>query len=129
MTTELRTVETTNATAKTLNPRLGGRNGALADVVEDHRSPVRALAVSPAGPTLASGDASGAVKLWDFRTRKPLFDLPHAVEHVEHCEERVLTADGTRLICRSDSHKLCEFTVAHKTPLDGAAGASLAEHP
>jgi hypothetical protein len=27
MTTELRTVETTNATAKTLNPRLGGRNG------------------------------------------------------------------------------------------------------
>ena len=63
-----------------------------------------------------------------FETGKPLFDLPHAVEHVEHCEER-LTADGTRLICRSDSHKLFEFTVAHKTPLDGAAGASLAEHP
>jgi WD40 repeat protein len=48
-------------------------------MLEGHKRPVRRLALSPDGKTLASGDHGGVVKLWDVTAREELLTLePHS---------------------------------------------------
>ena len=56
-----------------------------------HQTEVAALAFSPDGKTLASGDASGMIKLWDLTTGKELV--------LGKGRERENTCEGTAVLC------------------------------
>ncbi len=51
-------------------------------VLRGHRHRVTALAVSPDGEWLASGDGGGDVRIWDLRTAESLRKLPGRVDDV-----------------------------------------------
>jgi eukaryotic-like serine/threonine-protein kinase len=70
-----------------------------------HEREVRALAMSPDGRTLASGDDVGVVRLWDLRTGSAVYVLKG---HAFSINRLVFSADGTLLASaaetNSDSH-------------------------
>jgi COMPASS component SWD3 len=60
-----------------------------------HKAPVRAVAISANGQSIASGDDDKTVKLWDALTGKLLFDLNG---HVQNIKSVAFTPDGTTLV-------------------------------
>ncbi|RUT00774.1 hypothetical protein DSM106972_071830 [Dulcicalothrix desertica PCC 7102] len=60
-----------------------------------HKAPVRAVAISPNGQSIASGGDDKTVKLWDALTGKLLFDLNG---HVQNIKSVAFTPDGTTLV-------------------------------
>jgi eukaryotic-like serine/threonine-protein kinase len=65
-----------------------------------HERDVKALAMSPDGHTLASGDQVGTVRLWDLRTGSALADLKG---HVLPISRLVFSADGSLLASAADA--------------------------
>ncbi len=65
-----------------------------------HERDVRALAMSPDGRTLASGDAVGMVKLWDLRTSSAVGELKG---HALAISRLVFSADGSLLATAADA--------------------------
>ncbi len=72
-----------------------------------HERNVRALAMSPDGRTLASGDEVGMVRLWDLRTGSAVGVLKG---HALSISRLVFSADGSLLASAADtdSHSHCE---------------------
>jgi eukaryotic-like serine/threonine-protein kinase len=72
-----------------------------------HERDVRALALSPDGHTLASGDEAGTVRLWDLRTGSGVRVLQG---HALSISRLVFSADGSLLASAADadSHAHCE---------------------
>ena len=72
-----------------------------------HERNVRALAMSPDGRTLASGDEVGMVRLWDLRTGSAVCVLKG---HALSISRLVFSADGSLLASAADtdSHSHCE---------------------
>ncbi len=72
-----------------------------------HERNVRALAMSPDGRMLASGDEVGMVRLWDLRTGLAVGVLKG---HAHSISRLVFSADGSLLVSAADtdSHARCE---------------------
>ena len=51
-----------------------------------HEAFVTALAFSPDGQTLISGDLAGAIKVWSVQSGRFLFNLTHQVRKIERIE-------------------------------------------
>ena len=91
-----------------------------------HERDVTALAMSPDGRTLASGDKVGMVRLWDLRTGSPVFVLKG---HTLSISRLVFSAEGSLLVSSADSdgHSPCEVilwetaTGRELAPIDGHA--------
>jgi WD40 repeat protein/serine/threonine protein kinase len=86
-----------------------------------HGRDVRALALSPNGRTLASGDAVGTVRLWDLRTGSAVREFKGHVRSISHL---VFSADGSLLASASDadSHSRSEVVL-----WEAATGRQLAQ--
>jgi len=82
--------------------------GALADILQDnprlkqyfygHTAPVTAVALSPDGKTLASGDAANVILLWDVATAKMVAQI---AGHTGGITGLDFSADGQRLASSS----------------------------
>jgi WD40 repeat protein len=72
------------------------------------------VAFSPDGQTLASGDASGAIILWDVKRRRPLSPL---VGHARNVERLVFSPDGKTLASGSADSTLQLWNVTAHTRL------------
>lgn len=71
---------------------------------------VTALAVSPDGHTLASGDETGIVILWDIATGQRLH--PRLTEHTFRISALIFSPDGRRLISTDNRENLIQWDVA-----------------
>jgi WD40 repeat protein/predicted Ser/Thr protein kinase len=71
-------------------------DGGIARRLAAHRSPIRSFAFSPDGKTLATGGASGVIKLWHVPTMQELFDLrgPGGA-----CARLEFSNDSRNLVC------------------------------
>jgi WD40 repeat protein/serine/threonine protein kinase len=67
------------------------RSGACVADFEEQRVPVNALALSPDGRTLASGDREGQVRLWDMRSQRCLRSF---LGHAGHVRAVTFVCDG-----------------------------------
>jgi eukaryotic-like serine/threonine-protein kinase len=65
-----------------------------------HERNVRALAASPDGKALASGDEVGTIRLWDLQTGGPALELKG---HVLAISRLVFSADGSLLASAADT--------------------------
>ena len=73
-----------------------------------HERDVRALALSPDGRTLASGDQVGTVRLWDLRTGAALCDLNG---HALSISRLVFSADGSLLASAAETESQSQSEV------------------
>jgi WD40 repeat protein len=92
------------------------RTGALASPPLEHPNGFpTSVAFSPDGQTLASGDASGAIILWDVKSKRRL--PPQLVGHAQNVERLVFSPDGKTLASGSNDWTLQLWNVATHTRL------------
>ena len=95
-------------------------------VMRDASSPIRAVAFSPAGDRLASGDVNGRVRIWDVaeaETGQPLDEEMSSISAIAMSPDGQLVAtggdDGQVRIREADDGR------AAREPLEGGAGAKI----
>ncbi|MEO1439787.1 MAG: protein kinase, partial [Chloroflexota bacterium] len=92
-----------------------------------HEAPVRTLALSPDGTTLATGSADGTIRLWDAGTGTPL----HVIEVGQVVA--TLATDGTAIYAGDETGTLtvisADGTLTQSIDTGGGAVWSLAAHP
>ncbi|MBI4955209.1 MAG: hypothetical protein HY908_24510 [Myxococcales bacterium] len=109
----------------------GARSSLLVFAVEGHallaelpsgKAQVRDVCLSSDGSRAATGGDDGVVRVWDLRSRKQLFELPHGGGVIA----LAMSADGARVFSAGRSGAVRIWDAAAGTPLatlDGHVGA------
>jgi WD40 repeat protein len=97
---------------------LGGKKEQKA--LTEHASPVHALAISPDGRILASGDKKGVIMLWRLPSGEPFGKL---VGHSDRIMSLVISPDGQTLASAGADSNICLWEVQK-----GKHGMALEDH-
>jgi WD40 repeat protein len=94
-------------------------SGELLQELTQHAGPVRALAISPDGQTLASGSRDATIKLWNLADASLVRTL---TGHGGEVTELEFSPDSTRLVSSSVDHSLKIWNVSTGAVVDTMTG-------
>lgn len=84
-------------------------SGKLISVTAAHSAPIRALAISPNGRFVASGDHKGVIHLWSFQNGREMRHLTGRNAHKDRVIQIVFAKAGTSAFCSIGYDKIAKF--------------------